>query len=562
MADAQQETISPGRMWAAVILWSVSWPIAWMVGGESGALLPALWPSIVALGVVFLTRHALLGLVAGAAGGAIILSDGEPWAAFLSLMGEHFAPHWNSEWKMSAVAFTLLLGGFAAVLEKSGGLEYFLKRYLLRGGESPTRLQAGAAGLGLVCFFDGLANSVLVGRLVTPLTERHGVSRVKLAYIADATSSAVACVAFLSTWIAYQLSMIREGFAQIGVDDVNPYAWFLRSLPYNYYCWFTLLMVALVIFRNFNPGPMGAYERAARSGVGQRPVAKTESTAGSGGLLLCLLGLATLFFALIIGLYYFGLKDVDMVLGENTSRYFPITADKLTVAFGSNAGAFVLVFGGVLASAVALALFPLSGKNYATGAQAYGAGVKHLLGPVLILVGAWMLSSTLSALGTGELLGALIGAWAPLGLLPMLIFLFGAVISFSTGTSWGTMGILMPLAIPLIAKHPGAAEMDLTLLAPYFAAAVGAVFSGAVFGDHCSPISDTTIVSSIACDVAPHDHVRTQLPFALMSAAAAALLGFLPVGFGMSPWLGLLLGGGALAGVTFIGRRTPRLDYP
>src|SRR5690606_10093058 len=119
-----------------------------------------------------------------------------------------------------------------------------LKRFLLRGGESPMRLQAGAAGLGLVCFFDGLANSVLVGRLVSPLAERHGVSRVKLAYIADATSSAVACVAFLSTWIAYQLSMIREGFAQLG-QETNPYAWFLRSLPYNYYCWFTLLMVGL-----------------------------------------------------------------------------------------------------------------------------------------------------------------------------------------------------------------------------------------------------------------------------------------------------------------------------
>lgn len=552
MTDAAQPNSLPSwRMWAAAILWAISWPLGWFVGGETGALLPALWPSIVALGVVYLTRQALLGLVAGAIGGAIILSDGRPWAAFLSLMGEHFAPHFTSEWKMSAVAFTLLLGGFAAVVERSGGLEYFLKKYLLRGGESPKRLQAGAAGLGLVCFFDGLANSVLVGRLVSPLADRHGVSRVKLAYIADSTSAAVACVAFLSTWIAYQLSMIREGFAQIGQNDVNPYGWFLQSLPYNYYCWFTLLLVGLVIFRQFNPGPMGKFEREARANAEKHPAAQTESTAGPGGLALCVIGLATLFVALITGLYGFGLPTTDLA----DQGYFPITADKLTAAFGSNAGAFVLVFGGVLASLAVVALFPMSGRRYPEAGRAYAAGVKHLMAPVLILVGAWMLSSTLSALNTGDLLGELVGQWAPLSLIPLLIFLFGAVISFSTGTSWGTMGILMPLAIPLIANHPDGSR-DLMAMAPFFAAAIGGVFSGAVFGDHCSPISDTTIVSSIACDVAPHDHVRTQLPMAMISATAAALLGFLPVGFGMPAWVGLILGAGALVACAFSFSRT------
>ncbi|GHB94033.1 Na+/H+ antiporter NhaC family protein [Cerasicoccus arenae] len=541
---AQTDSVSTARWGVAAALWGVSWPLGWFMGGESGALLPAIWPSIVALGVVYLTRQALLGLVAGAIAGAIILTNGQPWAAFLSLMGDYFAPHFTNEWKMSAVAFTLLLGGFAAVLERSGGLEYFLRRYLLRGGESPTRLQAGAAGLGLVCFFDGLANSVLVGRLVSPLADRHGVSRVKLAYIADSTSSAVACVAFLSTWIAYQLSMIRDGFAQIG-EEANPYAWFLRSLPYNYYCWFTLLLVGLVIFRQFNPGPIGTYERAAREKVGQGDAVAETSTATSGGLILCVIGLATLFFSLLIGLYGFGLPSAE----GDAAAYFPITADKLTAAFGSQAGAFVLVFGGVMASVSALVLFPVSGRSYAKGARAYGQGVKHLLAPVMILVGAWMLSSTLSSLGTGKLLGDLVGQWAPLSLIPVLIFLFGAVISFSTGTSWGTMGILMPLAIPLIANHPGAAGIDLT---PFYAAAVGAVFSGAVFGDHCSPISDTTIVSAISCDVSPHDHVRTQLPFALLSALTAALVGFLPVGFGTSPWIGLLLGALVLIGATFL----------
>ncbi|MGE9295051.1 MAG: Na+/H+ antiporter NhaC family protein [Puniceicoccales bacterium] len=540
--------VAPWRIVVAIVVWAVCWPLGWFVGGESVSLWVALWPSIVALAVVFLTRRALLGLVAGAIAGAVILSGGDPWAAYLALMGEHFAPHFKSEWKMSAVAFTLLLGGFAAVLERSGGLEFFLRRYLLRGGESPRRLQAGAAGLGLVCFFDGLANSVLVGRLVTPLADRHGVSRVKLAYIADATSSAVACVAFLSTWIAYQLSMIREGFAQIG-EETNPYGWFLRSLPFNFYCWFTLLMVVLVIGRNFNPGPMGAFERDARRRMGQGDRADAESTATAGGLLLCVIGLGTLFLALVGGLYGFGLPSA---LPDAT--YLPVTADKLTASFGSNAGAFVLVFGGVSASLAALAFFPLSGRGYPEAARSYGAGVKHLLAPVTILVGAWMLSSTLSALNTGALLSGLVGEWVPLAFIPVIIFLFGAVISFSTGTSWGTMGILMPLAIPLIAGHPGADGVDLT---SFYAAAVGAVFSGAVFGDHCSPISDTTLVSAITCDVAPHDHVRTQLPMALLAALAAALLGFLPIGFGLSPFIGLAVGGGALVAIACVWRTRP-----
>ncbi|MEO0796622.1 MAG: Na+/H+ antiporter NhaC family protein [Verrucomicrobiota bacterium] len=543
-SDALKSTLPAWRIWVATVVWLLSWPLGWFVGGETGAIIPALWPSIVALGVVFLTRKALLGLLAGAAGGAIVLTDGDPWQAFLALTGEHFAPHFSSEWKMSAVAFTLLLGGFASVLERSGGLEYFLRRYLLRGGENPKRLQGSSALLGLVCFFDGLANAILVGRLVTPMADKHGVSRVKLAYIADSTSSAVACVAFLSTWIAYQLSMIAEGFDQIG-QQVNPYAWFLQSLPYNYYCWFTLLLVGLVIFRNFNPGPMGRFEREARERVAGGNSAELPADRSTrGGLWLCAIGLATLFFSLLIGLYYFGLKEID-----GAPSFFPITTEKLTEAFGSNAGAFVLAFGGSLASVVVLALFPLSGGNYRDGGRAYSVGVKNLLGPVLILVGAWMLSSTLSALGTGKLLGTLVGEWAPLGLLPLLIFALGALISFSTGTSWGTMGILMPLAIPLIANHPGASGVE---LAPFYAAAVGGVFSGAVFGDHCSPISDTTLVSSIACDVPPIDHVRTQLPFALIAASVAALVGFLPVGFGMPAPVGLVVGALVLVAVTFL----------
>ena len=158
-----------------------------------------------------------------------------------------------------------------------------------------------------------------------------------------------------------------------------------------------------------------------------------------------------------------------------------------------------------------------------------------MLQPLLILVSAWMLGSTMESLGTAELIAGIAGEHAPLWLFPTLIFIVGALISFGTGTSWGTIGMLMPLAIPAVGLHPAfALEANPDI---YFTLAIAAVFSGAVFGDHCSPISDTTIVTSIACGVEPYEHVKTQLPFALIAAAITIVCGFLPAALGVSPLL-------------------------
>ena len=208
----------------------------WLADSESASRV--IWPSLVALLVVILSRSALVGLLVGASCGAILLADGSLADSLKQLIYGQFYPIFSSSWKISAILFTLILGGFVALLEAGGGLQGLVQR-LLGSERSPRkRMQTTVIGFGLIVFFDGLANTMLIGRMLRSAADRCGVSREKLAYLADTTGSAVACLAFISTWIAFQLSMIREGFSIAGQNDVSAYMYFFRSLPANYYCWF------------------------------------------------------------------------------------------------------------------------------------------------------------------------------------------------------------------------------------------------------------------------------------------------------------------------------------
>lgn len=494
----------------------------------------SLVPSGAALLVVFITRSALVGLLVGAMCGALLVSNGAPLAAVKQLALQQFWPIFGSSWKLSAILFTLILGGFVALVEAGGGLQGLVHRLLGSGRAPHKRMQFTVFGFGLLVFFDGLANTMLIGRLLRSAADRCGVSRQKLAYLADTTGSAVACLAFISTWIAFQLSMIHEGFALVG-REVSAYAYFFKSLPFNYYCWFALLLALVSITREFNPGSMGKAERAARD----MPVRDEDTSpihANHWGL--AIVPILVLTFSIPLLTYVIGAESL-----------LPFSLSKFAQAYG-RAESYVpqiLVAASVLASLVAAAA--LMSTTAKTGAQSsagrvFLSGVREIAKPTVVLIAAWMLGAAISQLGTADHLSALLEGRISAGFLPAMIFLLGAVISFSTGTSWGTMGVLMPLAIPVIFAVSGEssdAERDRTV-----AAAIGAVFSGAVFGDHCSPFSDTTIVASIASGVEPLDHVRTQMPFALIAAMVALVLGFLPTGFGLPAWAGLGLGGACL----------------
>jgi len=506
-----------------------------------------LWPTCVALVLVFLWRNALVGLLAGALAGALLLVDGNVIGAGRIVLLDQFIPIFGSTWKLSALLFTLILGGFVALIEASGGLQALIRILLGKGVAPKKRMQLSVVGMGFLVFFDGLANTMLIGRLMRSAADRCGVSRAKLAYLADATGSSIACLAFVSTWIAFQLSMIQEGFALVDEPLVSAYGLFFKSLPTNFYCWFTLVMVFVSVCLGYNPGPMAAAEKASSEMNVLDGEATLESPRGVWFYAVGPVLVLTLSVPLLA--YYLG-----------ADHLLPFSMEKFAAAYAAaeNQVPYILVGSSVVASlaAVVTLFFSSRGRSRESVLSTFLSGVRELMGPVGILVAAWMLGAAISQLGAAEIMGQLLSGRVALWLLPAIIFILGSIISFSTGTSWGTIGVLMPLAISVVFELT---EMQVGVDAlEWVVPVIGAVFSGAVFGDHCSPFSDTTVVASVASGVEPMVHVRTQLPFALITAGVAVIFGFVPYGLGIPAGICLLVGSLALILFGVFGRRERR----
>lgn len=506
-------------------VWIVS---GWMGSAEFGWA--PIWPPVVALGAILLSRRVLFSLALGGLAGALVLSEGDLGHAVLSIFHNHLRPALQSPWKAGALVFTLMLGGFAAILEAGGGLRRLLEKWTRGSGDVRRRFQWSTVGLGTICFFDGLANSVLVGRVCRNLADSSRVARVKLAYLVDSTSSSVASVAFISTWIATQLTLIDDALVTVGVrDELAPYGVFFGSIPLNFYVWFTLALLLLSIAFDWNPGPMRRFERAARAAPPPSAPRREEPAPATGSLASALVPLAVLVLGIMATFYLWEARPL-----------WPFTFEKVALAFSSADGPYILLTGSALGLIAAIALYPRATAPVPAPA-AFLEGVRTLLLPLTVLLFAWILGSVLRDLGTARFIAQVLEGGFDPRWLPATVFLTGVAISFTTGTSWGTMGLLMPIALPLVfLLQP---EVAATAALPLVYGVVAAVFAGAVFGDHCSPFSDTTLVSSVTCGVRPLDHVRTQLPYALTAAGAALVVGFIPAGFGWWPaWLSLLAG--------------------
>ncbi len=476
----------------------------------------ACWPAVVALGVIVTTRHAAAGLAAGVVAGSLLLAGGRPVEALRIGLGGHLFPSLEGSWHIGALVFTLLLGAFAGVLESSGGFDALLRR-MLRGGTADRRVLGSTYLLGLLCFFDGLANSLLMGRIARPAADRAGVSREKLAWVVDSTSSPVACVAFISTWIATQLTLIGDS-----LPGADPYALYFQSIPGNPYCVLTLVLVPAAIFLRWEPGPM---RRARPAPAEMDPPGPAHAT----GIWRALVPLGVLAVSIALGFQLFSGNEV---------RLFSLAAWR--EAASGLAGPVALVAGAGAGLLAAFACHPRDGR---AGAAAV-TGAAGLLPALVILVLAWTLGSVFEAMGAAESLQTLLGERVASAWLPLAVFGTAALTAFATGSSWGTMALVMPLALGLAGA---ASDLDPALLP----AIIGAVFGGAVFGDHASPFSDTTIVSALASGCEPVAHVITQLPYALTAAGAAAAvyaaiaLG-LPSGIATAGASVLLVGGIAL----------------
>lgn len=449
----------------------------------------ALWPACAAFATILVTRHALSGLAAGLVAGCLVAADGNPLEALRSAFSEHLLPGLSGPWRIGALAFTLLLGSFAGLLELSGGFASLLRRLSAGRSDARNRVLGSVYGLGLLCFFDGLANSMLLGRVARPLADRAGISREKLAWVVDSTSSPVACVAFLSTWIATQLTLIREG-----LPGADAYALFFRSIPANPYCLLTLMLVPLALALRWEPAPM----RRFRPRPPEAETGEVESTAPW----RVLVPIAALSLGIALSLQIWSGQPI---------RLFSL--DAWREAAGGQAGPTALVVGALVGLGTAAACLPPARRGMAGHAALQGAA--GLLPALVVLVLAWALGSVFTELGAAGQIRLLLGDSIPPPALPLAVFGVAALTSFATGSAWGTMGLLMPLALGVLTAGSG----DALAFAP---GVIGAVFGGAVFGDHCSPFSDTTIVSALAAGCRPLDHVVSQLPYACTAALAAA----------------------------------------
>jgi Na+/H+ antiporter NhaC len=396
--------------------------------------------------------------------------------------------------------------------------------------------------LGVIIFIDDYANTMIVGSAMRPVTDRFRVSREKLSFLVDATSAPVAGVAILSTWVGYEVGLFGEAAQSLGIEKTG-YAMLFDALAFRFYCIILLIFMAFNTISGKDFGPMRrAEDRARRTGQVAEPdaVPMTSATFASAEpspqarvrISAGLLPIGTLFAILIGGVWLDG--GGWAVLEADPAAPLKFSAWKEIISASENS-IKILAYG----SAVSLLIAALCARYIArldsvTIRTAALAGARSSLLPVTILTLAWSLKAACDALQTGPFLVHAVGEAVPPQVFPAIVFLIASMTSFATGTSYGTMAILMPTAVPIAYalddQHYGLITM-ITL---------GSILDGAIFGDHCSPVSDTTIMSSISSSCDHMHHVRTQLPYSMVVALLALLCGYLPAGLGAPSWSGIL----------------------
>ena len=435
---------------------------------------------------------------------------------------------------VTIIVFTLLIGGMVRIITANGGMQGVVN-WLSKRAKGPRSGQLMTFCMDLCIFFDDYSNTLVVGNTMRPIADKLKVSREKLAYIVDSTSAPVVAVAFVTTWIGAELSYISDGIKAIGLD-ASAYSVFFHSLAYSFYPFLTLGFVLMLIFSGRDFGPMLKAERKARQ-VSVMETEMTERVSRPAHILDALIPLLVLIFGTIIGLIVTGYDASVWQLGTG---FF----SKLSETIGAANSYKALLWASVLSLLTAIVVTLLRGSlTFAKVMEEMVEGFKSMFNAVLILTMAWSIALVTKDMHTAEFVSQLLVQWSlsPV-LVPVLTFVLAALIGFSTGTSWGTMAILYPLILPaswLLCQEQG---MSVGTTMPLFYNVVASVLAGAVMGDHCSPISDTTIMSSLASSCNHLQHVSTQMPYALTVGGVALLLGVLPTALGLPSWAAFMGG--------------------
>ncbi|MFN3199797.1 MAG: Na+/H+ antiporter NhaC family protein [Bradymonadia bacterium] len=497
-------------------------------------------PPLVALLLAVIFRRVIPALFIAIWAGVWAGRGGDPFTALWAVFSETIAPVLQQSFSLYILGFTLALVGMISVVSRIGGTRGLVDA--LSGlAKGPRSTQAVTGLMGLTLFFDDYANTVVVGTTARGLTDSRRISREKLAYIVDSTSAPVAGVAIVSTWIGYEVGLFDSmGPELLGVPGLpqGGYAIFFEILAMRFYCLFALALVFCTAFTGRDLGAMYHAERRARRGDGVRPATQepvaempTELKAGVKpkarnaviplGVVLVLIGvgLAQAGGGAIEGDFEFGSLDHWRKLFSAAS--FEMPGVLLRSALVGSVVALVLAMGQRI-------LGPLEAL------KAYGQGVRTLAPAAAVLILAWSIKAVCDDLSTGLTLVALVEAYLPVVILPLAVFLLSGLVAFATGTSWGTMALMLPVAVPLSIALSGEGPVVLACLA--------AVLDGAIWGDHCSPISDTTVLSSTASGCPHLAHVRTQIPYATLAMMVAGGVGYLGTGAGLPVLWALPLG--------------------
>lgn len=516
-------------------------------------------PPILAILVALFFRRLLIAMFGGIFVGALLFFQGNPFGDLFDGTKKYLWGNVSDDFNLYILAFTIALVGMVLVTTRAGGSQGLIDA-VARLASSARSTRVATALMGVVIFFDDYANSIVVGTTVRPMSDRWKISREKLAYLVDSTAAPIAGLAIISTWIAFEIGQLQPLIDQTGLSmggggRTSGYSLFIAMLPFRFYCLTTLMFVFTNAASSRDFGPMLHAERRAAS-TGQvlapnaRPLtSRTISKIAPEPGIPCrwinaVIPVFVVVILVIVGMLWSG---HDAVIEEGVT-FNALSFETWKYAFGGAESGKVLLFASLGGSAVAIVMVVaqrLLSLQQALVDWLRAIPAMHLAFAILLC--AWAIQDVCKDLGTSAFLVSAVGDTIPPMVFPLFSFLAAAGIAFATGTSWGTMGILLPVVLPWSLALSEAPDVPFIVVL----LSCAAVLDGAIMGDHCSPISDTTVLSSIATSCDHVDHVRTQMPYAL-TCMGLACLAYLALAYGVSVWIayGALFAG--VLGVLFL----------
>jgi Na+/H+ antiporter NhaC len=501
-------------------------------------------PPLIAIIIALLFKEVFSALFIGIFSGTLIMFYFQGQSFFAGFFKALFAvadtyilQSLNNSNHISIIIFSMLIGGMVSLITKNGGMRGVVNIFskyakTSRSGQFMTWL------LGIAIFFDDYANTLVVGSTMRPVADKLKISREKLAYIVDSTAAPVASIAFVTTWIGIELSYINDGIASVGINE-SAYNVFINSLNTRFYPVFALIFVLILIIEKRDFGPMFYAEKRAKVSKASN---LTNNNGNSDNVKIsdnntkwfnAAIPVLIIIFGTIAGLFYTGW---DSNVWNNDNIAF---STKLSTIIGGSDSYKSLIWSSLFGVFIAILL--TTGQRILTLKDSIDSlikGFKTMLTAILILILAWSLALVTENMHTADFISqSLININVSPFLLPSLTFILAGLISFATGSSWGTMAVLYPLILPaswLISKNYG---MDYSESLSIFYNVVSSILAGSVLGDHCSPISDTTILSSLASSCNHIEHVRTQLPYAVTVGCVSVIFGTIPSAYGVSSWI-------------------------